>query len=241
VTLLIPIRDDNPYRRFPFVTLALIAANVLVFLRAGASPATVFHFGAIPCDVIGRCVRMSADLRASFPGRSPAVSLFTSMFIHGSIAHLVGNMLYLWVFGNNVEDRLGHVRYTLFYFVCGLAAAFAHIAVSGASQIPVVGASGAISGVLGAYLVLWPRARVLSILPAIVLIPVEVSARFLLGMWFVMQLLLALAGVGASRGSGVAFFAHVGGFVAGYVLIRILAPRQRSGDRLHSRFHSDRD
>jgi membrane associated rhomboid family serine protease len=149
------------------------------------------------------------------------------MFMHGSLAHLAGNMLFLWVFGNNVEDRLGRVRYLGFYLVCGLAAAFTHIALSMASRTPIVGASGAISGVLGAYLVLWPRARVLTLVPFLFFIPVEVSAGFLLGMWFVLQLLNALGGLGAAESSGVAFFAHVGGFAAGWILIRMLAPRVR--------------
>jgi membrane associated rhomboid family serine protease len=141
-------------------------------------------------------------------------------------------MLYLWVFGNNVEDRMGRVRYVLFYFICGFAAAAAHFLVSSSSPVPVVGASGAISGVLGAYLVLYPRAPVVSLVPIFLFWTVELPAVVVLGFWFVLQLAQAVLGLGATRGGGVAFFAHVGGFVAGVALVRSFARVRRRPDPL---------
>jgi membrane associated rhomboid family serine protease len=227
VSMLIPIRDDNPYKRFPLVTALLIAANVWVYLVVGASAAAVEHFGAYPCDLAGTCPAFSAQLRAAFPGRSPLETLFTSMFMHANLLHLGGNMLYLWIFGNNVEDRFGHLRYALFYLVCGVLAAAAHVALSGASTVPFIGASGAISGVLGAYMVLWPRARVLSLVPFLFFLPVEVSAWVLLGLWFLLQVFGALGSIGTPATGGVAVFAHVGGFLAGAAITALFARRPR--------------
>jgi membrane associated rhomboid family serine protease len=227
MTMLIPIRDHNPYKRFPIITVVLIAINVWVFLVVPPTTSAAFHYGAVPCDVLGRCPSLSNRLHSVFPDRSPWLALVTAMFVHGSLAHLGANMLYLWVFGNNVEDVLGRLRYTVFYFVTGLAATMTHFGVSSSSSVPIVGASGAISGVLGAYYVLFPTARILSLVPFLLFIPVEVSAHFLLGMWFLMQLLYGVVGVGSSRGPGVAFFAHVGGFAAGWAMVRGFARRRQ--------------
>jgi membrane associated rhomboid family serine protease len=227
MTLLIPIRDLNPYKRFPVVTVVLIAVNVVIFLVVGAghllqiSQAAAFHYGAIPCDVLGTCKLASAQLQQAFPGRSPVLSLFTAMFMHADILHLGFNMLFLWVFGNNVEDFLGRIRFTVFYFATGLAAAFAFILFNSHSAQPTIGASGAISGVLGAYAVLWPRATVVSLLPlGFFFFPVRMPAWAVLGLWFVVQIFGGLAGLGqVQSGGGVAYLAHVGGFVAGLILV----------------------
>ena len=214
---MIPLHDDNPTERTPVVTVAFIAACILVFLyQASLSPQPgetfVFQYGAIPALVFGE-----AELPATMAVAVPAyATLITSMFLHGGWMHLIGNMLYLWVFGNNIEDVMGHVRYILFYLICGILAALSHAMTDPSSTIPMVGASGAISGVLGAYVLLFPRAHVLVLMPGIGM--TRVAAGFVLGMWFVMQLLSGGMSMG-SKGGGVAFFAHIGGFLAGMVLI----------------------
>ena len=230
MTMLIPIRDHNPYKRFPLVTVVVIAINVFVFLSVGAGEEAVFHYGSVPCDVLGRCAQVSAQLADAFPDRRPLFSLVTSMFMHGDLFHLGGNMLYLWVFGNNVEDRLGRVGYIAFYLGTGLVAAFAHFLIGNTeSIIPVVGASGAVSGVLGAYVVLWPHARVVSLVPlGFFFFTTEVPAWFLIGFWFVVQVVLGLGSLGYSgAGGGVAFFAHIGGFAAGWLVARLFVPKRR--------------
>jgi membrane associated rhomboid family serine protease len=215
----IPLHDDNPTTLTPVVTVTFIGACVLVFLYQVSLPpasgeAFVFQYGAIPALVFGR---------ADAPLESVAIpawgTLFTSMFLHGGWMHLIGNMLYLWIFGNNIEDVMGHVRFVFFYLVCGLLAALSHALTDPASPIPMVGASGAISGVLGAYLLLFPRAQVLVFIPlGIASRTMYVPAGIVLGLWFVMQLVSGGLSAG-TRGGGVAFFAHIGGFIAGMVLI----------------------
>jgi membrane associated rhomboid family serine protease len=227
MSLLIPIRDLNPHRRFPVITLLLIAANVVAFIATsrsilgGISPEAAFHYGAVPCDVLSRCAQLSLELDTEFPGRSPFISLFTSMFMHADILHIGFNMLFLWVFGNNVEDRLGRIRFPIFYVVTGLAASFAQILVSPSAPVPTIGASGAISGLLGAYVILWPRATIISLVPlGFFFFSVRTPAWVSLGLWFVVQIFGGLAGLGLSEQTGgVAFLAHVGGFVAGMFLI----------------------
>ena len=214
---MIPLHDDNPTERTPIVTIAFIAACTLVFLyQASLAPQAgeifIFQYGAIPALLFGK-----ADLPAMLSVAIPASgTLFTSMFLHGGWMHLIGNMLYLWVFGNNVEDVMGHVRYVVFYLACGVVAALSHAITDSSSTIPMVGASGAISGVLGAYVLLFPRAHVLVFMPGIGM--TRVAAGIVLGMWFIMQLLSGGMSIGTT-GGGVAFFAHIGGFVAGMVLI----------------------
>ncbi|MBU0507524.1 rhomboid family intramembrane serine protease [bacterium] len=220
---MIPIRDENPTRRFPFVTVAFIAANVVVFVYQMTLPPAalqkfVYTFGAIPI-LLTRDLLQLPQVPAHWTG------LFSSMFVHGGIMHLAGNMLYLWIFGNNVEDYLGRLKFILFYVVCGLAAALAHTFSDVTSAIPMIGASGAISGVLGAYLILYPRARVVVLIWFFFFIRfVRVPAFLVLGLWFVMQIPGALGDE-----SGIAWFAHIGGFVFGFLVIRLLGrgrPRQ---------------
>jgi membrane associated rhomboid family serine protease len=213
---MIPIRDDNPAHRPPLVTVAFIAVCVAVFLwqlslDPRAQEAAVYSWGMIPAVLLGEA-RLPAEL-ARVP---PAMTLVTSMFLHGSWGHLLGNMLYLWIFGNNIEDRLGHGRFVLFYLACGLAAAAAQILPDPGSRIPMIGASGAISGVLGAYMLLYPHARILVLIPLGFMFLHHVRAVWLLGVWFALQIISALA---APPGAGgVAWWAHIGGFVAGLVL-----------------------
>lgn len=211
---MIPIRDINPTQRFPIATVALIAVNVLVFIyqaSLGTQRETLF--------VMEYAVR-PAELLRDFNGQ--AQTLVTSMFLHGDILHIGSNMLYLWIFGNNIEDQLGIPRFLLFYFLTGFIAGGAQIAIDPSSQIPMIGASGAIAGVLGGYLILFPRAKVQTIILLFYFIRVvEISAMWLLGWWFVIQLFGGVSALGIESQGGVAFFAHIGGFVGGLILIRI--------------------
>lgn len=214
---MIPLRDLIPSRTRPIVTIGLIIVNTLVFvyqLSLGPLVNTlVMVFGLVPADFSWTTV-------------------FTSMFLHGGFLHLAGNMLYLWVFGDNVEDRVGHGRFLVFYLLCGVAAALAQAAVAPHSRVPMVGASGAIAGVLGAYLVLYPRSRVLTLLPIFIFWQiVEIPAVYLLGMWFLIQLLNGVGSIAVTTASGniggVAFWAHVAGFVAGVICIYVFRRPRR--------------
>ena len=215
---MIPLRDDNPTRTTPVVTIALIALCTLVFLWEITLPgdeqqAAVYLLGFIPAVLFGR-----AELPEHWV--SPTLSIFTAMFMHGGLMHLLGNMLYLWIFGDNVEDRVGHARFVLFYLICGAVAALAQALPDMGSRVPMIGASGAVSGVLGAYIVLYPRANVLVLVPLIVVFQTfRVPAWIVLGMWFIGQLANSL--LAAPGQVGVAFGAHVGGFLAGVALIRL--------------------
>ena len=213
---MLPLRDDIPSATRPTVNYLLIAANVLAFLWE-LSGADVLAWTLVPA-------RLTVDPAGN------AVTVLTSMFLHGGWLHLLGNMLYLWIFGDNVEDRLGHGRYLLLYLAGGLAAAFAQVAISPDSRVPMLGASGAIAAVLGAYIVLYPRATVYT---WIFLFVVRIPAVVWLGLWFVMQLFSAVASLGAEQSGGVAFFAHTGGFVAGLLLVKLLdrGERWRPGTR----------
>ena len=214
---MIPLQDDNPSERSPVITIGFIAICVFVFFYQASLPPQpgemfVFQYGAIPAILFGQ-----ADLPPTIAVGIPAyATVITSMFLHGGWMHLIGNMLYLWIFGDNVEDVMGHVRFVVFYLTCGILAALSHALTDPTSTIPMVGASGAISGVLGAYLLLFPHAHVLVFLPGIGM--TRVAAGIVLGMWFVMQLLSGGMSIGGP-GGGVAFFAHIGGFVAGMALI----------------------
>lgn len=213
----IPLHDLNPriFIRYPWVTWGLILGCVAVFgLQLMADEdlerELLFGFGMVPALVTGK-----ASLDPSIVTPPALFSLFTYMFLHGSTMHLVGNMLFLWVFGDNIEDSMGHGRFALFYAVCGVAAAVLHLAIDPSSRLPTVGASGAISGILGAYLLLHPRAR---ILVPILFIPVYLPAWLLITVWIGIQILM---GLGTPSGAGgVAWWAHVGGFTVGMVLIR---------------------
>lgn len=211
---MIPYKDDNTSRRrFPFVTIGLIVINVLVFfLYELPVMASETAFTNLLRDV----VLVPAMFTENMFSVESWLDMFRSMFMHGSIPHLLGNMLYLWIFGDNVEDAIGHVPYLFFYLICGVAAAFAHIMLAPASQVPTLGASGAIAGVLGAYLVMFPNNRVMTLVPAgRTMVMQEVSALLVLGFWFVLQAINMFMGWGAPDQGGVAFAAHVGGFVAG--------------------------
>jgi membrane associated rhomboid family serine protease len=248
---LIPIHDDNPTRRPALVNWTLIAINIFVFLLEPISPldpggdadspsafcrqlAFFRQYAAIPRELTTNdpldetagppfrngCLSVRPDYQ-----KIPALSVLSSMFLHGGLLHLLGNMLFLFVFGNNVEDRLGRVRYLLFYLACGYAAAYGFALANPNSTDTLVGASGAIAGVLGAYLVLFPRARVTSLVPFIFFIPVWLPAWVVLGSWFVLQWLYSV-GAGSAEGAGVAYLAHVVGFVAGIVLVILLGGLQ---------------
>ncbi len=227
---MIPLRDLNPTRRRPFVTYTIIAVNVAVWLYqfwlndltvGGATPAFehfVRRWGVIP-------YYLTAE-----PHLGSLVTPLTSMFMHGGWLHLIGNMWFLHVFGDNIEDELGHARYLLFYLVSGLGAVALQVAIEPSSTIPMVGASGAIAGVLGGYMMLHPRARVITLVPIFIFIQfVELPAFLFLFVWFGLQLLYGMTSLGAEQVGGVAFFAHVGGFLVGLVLVRFLRlpPDQR--------------
>jgi rhomboid family protein len=217
-----PLKDDNPTRTFPFVTIALIVVNATVFLYELILPPTlregfILNMGVVPYEIT-QVRPMSADL-VLYNG----LTLLTAMFLHGGLMHLVGNMLYLWIFGNNVEDVMGHVRFVLFYVLCGLTASLTQIVASPLSRVPMIGASGAISGVLGAYLVMFPAARVLTLIFFFFFARVvPIPAVIVLGFWFLIQ----LASAGKAAAGGVAWFAHIGGFVAGLVLIAVFRRRR---------------
>jgi membrane associated rhomboid family serine protease len=212
---MIPLRDVIPSRTTPFVTITIIILNALAWLFELSLPhedLTQFltAFGVVPADF-------------AWP------TLITSMFLHGSWSHVIGNMWYLWIFGDNVEDNVGHGRFVIFYLLCGMAAAFGQIVVDPNSLLPTIGASGAIAGVMGAYFVLYPRSRVLTLIPFIFLQVVEIPAVVLLGFWFLMQLFSAgtIAMTATSHGSGgVAFAAHVAGFVVGVISVFVLRKRE---------------
>ena len=219
---MIPIADENPARLTPIVTWSLIGLCIVVFFwqlsfseRAGE--ALVFSLGFVPRNLFDHFV---TDTVYGIPW--PWLTLVTSMFLHGGFLHLGGNMLYLWIFGNNVEDALGHTRFLLFYLVCGIAAALAEGVVNPHSPLPMLGASGAISGVLAAYVLIYPRARVTVIIPlGILLYPTKISAFYVVGFWFLLQLMNV---VGTTPGGpGTAWWAHVGGFLAGMALTPFLS------------------
>jgi len=213
---MIPLRDVIPSRTTPYITVTIIILNAIAWLFELTLPQNELNaflqtFGVVP---------------ASFS----AATLITSMFLHGSWMHVIGNMWYLWIFGDNVEDRLGHGRFVFFYLLCGTAAALAQVAIDPSSTLPTIGASGAIAGVMGAYFVLYPQSRVLTLVPLIFFYEVfEMPAVVLLGFWFLLQLFSAgaIAVTASTHGSGgVAFMAHVGGFIVGIIAVFILKKRQ---------------
>ena len=232
---MIPLRDANPTRRTPWLTLVLIAANVVAFflwepITGSQREQALFFFchGAIPEEMVD--LQAIPEVAAACGGKNVLVSLFTSMFLHGGILHLAGNMLYLWVFGNNIEDRMGWPVFLLFYLTAGLVAAYAEALAHPSSITPLVGASGAIAGTLGAYIVIFPHARVMALIPIFFIFQLtELSAWIVLGFWFVLQ---AFAGVGSLGGDvgGVAWWAHIGGFAFG-ALIALLFYRRRQPAR----------
>ncbi len=215
-----PIHDDNPITIVPYVTYAILGTCVAVFLwqftrTPYAQQVIVYALGVTPAVLLGG-FKLDPEI-AWVPG---SITVFTSMFLHGGWMHLIGNMLYLWVFGNNIEAAMGHVRFAVFYLLCGVAAVMAQALPDITSQVPMIGASGAISGVLGAYMLLYPKARVLVLVPIFIIIKMlRIPALLVLVVWFVMQLFSSWAARGTE--GGVAFGAHIGGFVAGMLLVAV--------------------
>jgi membrane associated rhomboid family serine protease len=226
----IPIRDENPNLFTPVVTVAIIALNVAAWVfverlgSAGPLARAVCHFGLVPGELLhrvapGPAVPLGPGFQCVIGPTSDWATLLTHMFMHGGWLHLIGNMWFLWIFGNNVEDSMGHVRFAVFFLLCGLAAAGLQIASKPDSAIPMVGASGAIGGVMGAYVLLYPRVRVeMLVVLGFYVTTVAVPAYLMLGYWFLLQLLGGASSL-ASETAGVAFWAHVGGFAAGMALI----------------------
>ena len=224
-----PIRDDNPHFLTPYATYGLIAANVLAWVLLqgfGSEPAlssSVCRLGLIPADLLqlapaGKSIPISPEAACVLAGTPSWHTVLTSMFMHGGWMHLIGNMWFLWIFGNNVEDAMGHLRFVVFYLLCGIAAAALQTAFDPESMIPMVGASGAIGGVMGAYVLMYPRVHVhLLLILGFYVTTIAVPAYFMLGYWFLLQLVSGSVAIGA-QGGGVAFWAHVGGFVAGALL-----------------------
>jgi len=236
-----PLRDNIPTDRAPVVTLALILANVLAYFlwqKGGlsiGSPETVASstaltpygenladYGLFPCNITDQC---------SIPQPTEWLTPLTAMFMHGGLLHLGGNMLFLWIFGNNVEDSMGPVRYLLFYLLAGLAAFALQVAIEPGSNVPNIGASGAVAGVLGGYILLYPRARVLTFIFIVFFFTViELPALVVLGLWFAQQIVFGAQGLtqGGADGGGVAYFAHIGGFVFGLLAIKLFAQRVKA-------------
>lgn len=225
----IPIKDENPTEITPIFTVVFLAVNIAAwFLVQGAgSPnalvSSVTEYGFVPCGIAGECPSDGLG----WP------SVFTSMFMHGSWEHLFGNMLFLWVFGNNIEDSMGHFRFFAFYLLCGVGAAVAHIVLEPTSALPAVGASGAISGIMGAYVLLYPRVRVLTWFPPFFMF--SLRAFILLGYWFFLQLAMGVVSIGSQAGEqgGVAVWAHVGGFVVGIALIKLFEKKELTHAKRH--------
>src|SRR5262245_51076496 len=223
---MIPLRDENPSGTVPVITRALISVNAIAFVyELALGPelkSFIYAWGLVPA-------RLSLALRfGEEPVVGPGLTILSSMFLHGGWLHLVGNMWYLWIFGDNIEDRLGHLRFLTFYLLAGIVAGLLHYALNQTSWMPTVGASGAIAGVLGAYLVTFPRARVVALVPLFPFFQVmALPAVLVLGLWFVMQFFSGALSLGNAGGGGVAWWAHIGGFAFGLVGMPILAGRSR--------------
>ena len=215
---MIPFKDDNPTRIFPFVTITLIVINTALFILQVLSPLDsgkiAFAYGAVPYFLL--------TLKTVQPVH-PLITVISSMFMHGGLLHLGTNMLYLWIFGDNIEDKLGHGRFILFYVLCGFAAAYSHAITTPLSMIPMIGASGAVSGILGAYILLFPHARVHTLIFLGFFVQVvRVPALFIIGFWIVIQFINGLISKGTAFDGGVAWFAHIGGFIFGLLIIKTL-------------------
>jgi membrane associated rhomboid family serine protease len=214
-----PIRDTQRTYSTPFVTILLIVVNLLVFLyEISLEPYAQNHFTSV---------------WALVPAKFHAIDLFTSMFLHGGWMHVLGNMWFLWIFGDNIEDVLGHFKYLVFYILCGLAAGITHVLLNADSRLPTVGASGAIAGVMGAYLVKFPRNRITTLIFFGFVFFVDIPAVFMLGYWFLIQVFSGVGSVGYTNLSqgGTAWFAHIGGFIVGMILVRLMAAEDRQYTR----------
>src|SRR5512139_2675219 len=230
---MIPIRDAARSQTFPVVNVLLIALNVLAFLwqlsQGQRLEEAFFLYGIVPARY------SDPSIAAHFTAFQQVLPFFTTMFLHGGFLHILGNMWFLYIFGDNIEDRLGHLRYLIFYLLCGVAAGLVHLVTNWNSKVPTIGASGAISGVMGAYLVLYPRARILTLIPIFFFFQfVEIPAYIFLAFWFLMQLLSAGMASGGAEVGGVAFWAHVGGFVTGLLFVKVFdwIPRMGLDNRL---------
>jgi membrane associated rhomboid family serine protease len=221
---MIPLYDDNPRTKPPVITVLLIAVNVILFLyeySLGPSDQTqlMYLYGMVPSHV-GTALQSGTGLGLALR------PLFTSMFLHSGWLHIIGNMWFLWIFGDNTEDVLGHFGYLVFYLACGIAGGVAHTVANLGSTLPAVGASGAIAGVMGAYLVLYPRARILTLVPLFVFFfTVRLPAIVVIGIWFLIQFFSGVGSLGASNTGGVAFWAHIGGFAVGAIVGLIAKPK----------------
>lgn len=230
---MVPLRDNNPTKITPYVNYAIIAVNIAVFIyQLSLTPQELQEFfraaAVVPCQISNTCPQIPAQAVPEW------LTLFTSQFLHGGFLHIAGNMLFLWVFGNNIEDRLGHIKFLFFYLICGALAALAQWFFSQNSPIPALGASGAIAGVLGAYILRFPRAQVLTLVPlGFFITTIRIPAMFFLGFWFVQQAFYGIASLQApsSTGGGVAYWAHAGGFVFGAILAPLLGLYERDYDR----------
>src|SRR6266480_5542783 len=218
--MLIPLRDENPTRNTPYLNYALVAANALIFiyeltLSPKAQAVLAATYGTVPS-------RFVHALSGHGNFESAVLPLFTSMFLHNGPAHLLGNMLFLWIFGDNVEDFFGHFGYFFFYVACGVGAGLLHVLFNLHSNVPALGASGAISGVMGSYILLYPRAKVLTL---VFIFPLPVPAVIFLGLWYVMQFLSGINALGVGASGGVAWWAHIGGFLLGMLFTGMLRRR----------------
>jgi len=224
---MIPLKDDNPSKTFPIITIFLILANICVFIYQhfgvpGGAAVLFSRLGCIPYE-FSHFVDLAPPALVPIP-----LTIFTAMFMHAGWIHLLGNMLFLWIFGDNIEDRLGRLRYLFFYLLCGIAASLLHIFTNLNSKIPSIGASGAIAGVMGAYMFLYPKARIRTlVIWGLFIQIVRIPAVIVLGYWIILQIFVGFVESGSRTGSGIAWFAHVGGFVAGFILIMMTKKRRK--------------
>lgn len=221
---MIPYKDDNPTSTFPFVTVCIIALNAGIYVWELASPLGMqkiaLVYGAIPHHLVS-----SGNVQAVYP----IATVFSSMFLHGGLLHMGGNMLYLWIFGDNIEDRIGHFRYLFFYLLAGVFAAYANALAEASSYIPMIGASGAVSGVLGAYLLLFPRSRVHTLVFfGFFFQVVRIPASIVIGLWAVIQFVSGALSKGMLQQGGIAWFAHIGGFLFGLITIKLWLPARKN-------------
>ena len=225
---MIPLRDINPRITTPYINILLIIVNSLVWLyQVSLGPELgerfIFTMGLVPARIDVALTTHAVSLGGAL------VPLFTSMFLHGGWLHVIGNMWFLWVFGDNIEDRLGHTTYLLFYVACGLGAGLIHTMLNWGSMVPTVGASGAISGVMGAYLVMFPHSQIVTLVPLIVFwFTVRIRAMFFVGFWIVLQFIGGLEALGMRSQGGTAFWAHVGGFAVGFILAKLVPPPRQA-------------
>ncbi len=219
---MIPYKDNNPTRIVPFVTIGIISANILIFIwqifSGSGLHGSIIAYGAIPHSILTFETQQSVN---------PLLTVFSSMFMHAGLLHLAFNMLYLWIFGNNIEDKLGHVRFSFFYIFCGIISAYVHAIAEPGSYIPMVGASGAVSGILGAYILLFPKATVHTVLLlGFFITTVKIPALIVIGFWAIIQFVNGLISTTVEHKGGVAWFAHIGGFLVGLLTIKLWLPRR---------------